>query len=559
MAKDKMTLGENVILSTDSNKTGLNNNVIVCGSSGSGKSMSILEPRLLETNHSSLIVTVTKRRLAKKYIPVFQNRGYIVEDLNFVHPMESTVAYDPLKYVRDHQDIKYLAEAIVMANPKKQTAGADPYWYEAAISLLSAEIALVLMKNKKATFVDVLNLHDKLDFKESPGGLITTTLDKTFDNLIKEDPDCFVASCWKSFRRLPATTAGCVFSSLNTTIDTIFSPELREMIAMGHAVDFESLSRQKTILFVSTSAVNPALNCFVNIFYAQVFKSLFEYAESLPNGKLPIPVHVLCDDFASGSKILNFPDYISIFREKEMSVTLLIQSESQLERMYGSADATIIIDNCDTYVFMGGMDLKTGRSISERLNRPLEDVLYMPIGQEYVFRRGQDPIITTRYNISKDRRYLSIKEPVCLCPECKEGSIVELRKGLYRCSSCETKMTKSELQAMLCIEKLQNLCENRLERQKDIKEAYKKVIAEIKDVNEQILEYKGIIDSLDNKQANEKEDADFISKELRDARQKLLAAETRLEKLSAKYRSYEKQLKWIVQYNNASSIDKDIG
>lgn len=182
------------------------------------------------------------------------------------------------------------------------------------------------------------------------------------------------------------------------------------MIAMKKKVDFEQLATRKTVLFVSTSAVNPSLHCFINMFYAQAFKTLFEYAESLPYGRLPIPVHVLCDDFATGSRILNFPEYISIFREKQISVTILVQSESQLESMYGTDDATTIINNCDTYLYMGGMDLKTGRSISERLNVPLEDVLYMPIGQEYIFRRGQRPIVTTRYNITRDEQYRQITE-----------------------------------------------------------------------------------------------------------------------------------------------------
>ena len=144
------------------------------------------------------------------------------------------------------------------------------------------------------------------------------------------------------------------------------------------------------------------------MFYAQMFKQLFEYAESLPSGKLPIPVSVLADDFATGSRILNFPEYISIFREKQISVMLLLQSEAQLERMYGYEDAVTIIDNCDTYVYMGGMNLKTCRSISERLNMPLEDVLYMPLGQEVIFRRGQRPILTQRYNILQDKEYQRI-------------------------------------------------------------------------------------------------------------------------------------------------------
>lgn len=407
MATDRMILGENVVYSTDSNETGLNNNVLVCGSSGCGKTMSISEPRLLETYHTSLIATVTKRRIVNKYKPTFEKRGYVVEDLNFIHPMESNVAYDPLQYISSYSDITFLAESIVRANPRKDKSSADPYWDEAATSLLSAEIAYTLMTKDNATFADVLELHDGIDFREN-GGQITTSLDRKFEYLAEKDPGCFAVSCWKSFHQLPIKTASCVFGTLNTTIDTIFSPELRKMIAMEKKVDFEKMATQKTILFVSTSAVNPALHCFINIFYAQAFKALFEYAESLPGGKLPIPVHVLCDDFATGSRILNFPEYISIFREKQISVTLLVQSESQLKSMYGSDDATTIINNCDTYLYMGGMDLKTGRSISERLNTPLEDVLYMPIGQVCIFRRGQKPIITSRYDILEDERFQQV-------------------------------------------------------------------------------------------------------------------------------------------------------
>ena len=407
MATDRMILGKNAVYSTDSNETGLNNNVLVCGSSGCGKTMSISEPCLLETYHTSLIATVTKRRIVDKYKTTLEKRGYVVEDLNFIHPMESNVAYDPLEYINSYSDITFLAESIVRANPRKDRSNADPYWDEAATSLLSAEIAYTIMTKDNATFADVLELHDGIDFREN-GGQITTSLDHKFEYLAEKDPSCFAVSCWKSFHLLPIKTASCVFGALNTTIDTIFSPELRKMIKMKKKVDFEKIATQKTVLFVSTSAVNPAPHCFINVFYAQAFKALFEYAVSLPSGKLPIPVRVLCDDFATGSRILNFPEYISIFREKKISVTLLVQSESQLESMYGREDATTIINNCDTYLYMGGMDLKTGRSISERLNAPLEDVLYMPIGQICVFRRGQKPIITSRYDIQKDEQFQQV-------------------------------------------------------------------------------------------------------------------------------------------------------
>jgi type IV secretory pathway TraG/TraD family ATPase VirD4 len=409
MKTDKMILGDgkNAVYSMDSDVTGVNNNVIVCAGSGCGKTVSIMEPRLLETVNSSLVVTVTKRRLVDKYKYLFLKRGYDVLDLNFVRPMESNIAYDPLRYVSSYADITFLAESIVKANPRKDKSNADPYWDDASISLLSALIAFVLTVDKKATFADVLALNDVLSINDG-GAHLATSLDSEFDRLAQKDPNCFAVTCWNSFKVLPIKTGSCVYGTLNTTLDTIFTPELRKMIGQNNNVDFEALASKKTILFVSTSAVNPALNCFINMFYAQMFKQLFEFAETRPNGQLPLNVGVLADDFATGCRILNFPEYISIFREKRINVTLLIQSESQLERMYGYEDAITIINNCDTYVYMGGMDIRTGRNISERLNAPLEDVLYMPVGQEIIFRRGQRPVVTQRYNVYENKLYKAV-------------------------------------------------------------------------------------------------------------------------------------------------------
>jgi len=411
MKADRIILGEgqDAVYSTDSNQTGLNNNVIVCAGSGAGKTMSIMEPRLLETFESSLIVTCTKRRIVDKYSNVFRERGYEVLDLNFINPKKSNAAYDPLAYVSSYSDITFLAESIVKSNPRKEKTTADPFWDDAAISLLSALIAFVIMTVEKPTFADVLKLTDELKINESViGSGIETSIDSKFEKLMKKDPHCFAVTCWNSFNVLPVKTASCVYGTLNTTIDTIFSPEIRTMISSKQKVDFEKLANKKTVLFITTSAVNPVLNCFINMFFAQMFKQLFEYGESLPSGKLPIPVSVLADDFATGSRILNFPEYISIFREKQISVMLLLQSESQLERMYGYDDAVSIIDNCDTYVYMGGMNLKTCRSISERVNKPLEDILYMKLGEEIIFRRGQRPILTKRYDVLNDKNYQKV-------------------------------------------------------------------------------------------------------------------------------------------------------
>ena len=406
---DKVILAENCIYSTDTEKTQLNNNILVCGTSGCGKTMSIAEPRLLETYETSLVVTLTKRRLINKYMKVFEERGYNVWDLNFANPAKSQVSYDPLKYIKSHQDITYLAKSIVDSDIDPATVRKDPFWDNTAVSLISGIIAYCMMKDRNATMADVVDTFKRMNFKADSSSY-TTGLDDEFTTLEKKNTTCFAITCWNTFRKLPEKTAACVYGSANTAIDKIFTPELVKMFRKKQSVDFKTIADERTVLFVTSSAVNPALSSFVNIFYSQVFKSLFEYAESTEDGTLPIPVHVLCDDFATGSRINNFPEYISIFREKKISVTLLLQSESQLEAMYGYGNATTIINNCDTYLFFGSMDLTTAKNISVRINEPVDEVLYMPLGNVIVFRRGQRPVKTTRYNILNDSNYIRITE-----------------------------------------------------------------------------------------------------------------------------------------------------
>jgi len=319
----------------------------------------------------------------------------------------SDASYDPISFISSYNDIKFLAESVVKANPRKAHSHADPYWDDVSESIFEAVTALGLMTENDPKLSNIIKIFHKLKIKEC-GRQIETTLDDIFERIEIKDPNCYAINCWKSFRTLPANTAGCAYSSLSTVIDTVFTPELLEMIDTKKCINIEDIANQKTVLFITTSSVSPSLNYFINMFYAQLFKSLFEYAENLPFGKLPIPVSVLCDDFATGSRILNFPEYISIFREKGISTTLLIQSESQLESLYSQEEAITIINNCDSYIYLGGMDIRTCRNISEKLNTTLEDVLWMPIGKEIVFRRGQKPIITDRYNILNDKRYQDI-------------------------------------------------------------------------------------------------------------------------------------------------------
>ena len=408
MEADKMILGKNAVYSTDPSETGLNNNVLAVGGSGSGKTTSILETRLLETLQSSLVISVSKKRLISHYEALFRARGYRTLVLDFTDPDNSQACYDPLSYLCSYHDISFLADAIVMSSPHKQGVRSDdPFWDSAASSLLSSLIGYTLIKQgENATFTDVLEVFDLLDFS-TVGSIITTNYDAQFEQIAALDPHCFAVTCWGAFRKLPAKTAGCVVSTLHTALDP-FTPELRKNIRNGVPIDIEQIASEKTVLWVITSAVNPSLHFFASNFFAQAIKQLFEFAESRQSGILPLPVHFLFDDFAVGASLYNFERDIAIMREKGLSATLLLQSEHQLRAMYGEDNAETIIENCDSYVFLGGTSLSTARNISERLDVPLSDVLNLPIGEAVIFRRGQRPMKTQRYNLYENEAYKNL-------------------------------------------------------------------------------------------------------------------------------------------------------
>lgn len=413
MSKERMILGNNCIYSGDTEKIGINRNVLVVGESGCGKTVSYVEPILIETlrstEPSNKIVVLTKRRLASKYMPEYEAAGFKVDDLNLAEPEMGNCSYDPMAYINSEEDISDLAHSIVMANERKEHSNADPFWDDGAEALLAAEIGIALMTKENPTFCDVLDIHYGLKFKESGSGIVTT-LDPLFEKVEEIEPDCFALSNWKTFKEAAPKTAKSIYVSLNPTLRA-FTEDVRECMRKYPSVDFEKFAHEKSILFITTSPVKRALHSLANIFVSQVIAELFSIADENENGELPIPVDIIFDDFATGAKVADMPEKLSICREKKIAFPgILIQSESQLQKMYGEFGACEIIDNCDTYIFMGGNNYHTARSLSLKMDVPVEEILYMPVGKIIVFRRGQSPMFSTRYDVFQDDYYKKMKE-----------------------------------------------------------------------------------------------------------------------------------------------------
>lgn len=417
---DEMILAEGLSTTFDSEVTGLNNNTIVLGSTGSGKSMSVTEPQIMHTFCNSLIVTMTKRKIADEYANLLRSRGYRVNILDMNAPERSTVGFDPLNYIQDETEIVSLARQIVFTSKSKGVAR-DPYWDEAAVSLISAEMAALIESwvyaaeegtkdSPEPTIENLLELHRRLRFFESErSGFTTSTLDALFERLERQNPVSYAVQCWNAVKGLASKTVSCIHSTVNVAYAQVLTPKTRE-VAVKRPLDIQDLGRKKSALFVVTSPVEKSAKLFTNILYATAFRLLFELAEESTGYRLPVPVHIICDDFACGSTIPDFADYISVIRSAGISASLLIQSETQLVQLYGEADATTIMNNCDRMVYLGGTDLDTCQHIAKRADVPFLQVLNMPLEKAYVFERGKGAVFTNRYGTTNDPVWMMMAE-----------------------------------------------------------------------------------------------------------------------------------------------------
>lgn len=415
--KDEIVLAEGIIKDADPGKTGLNGNVIVIGGTGSGKTVSYTEANLLHTFNRSLVVSVSKQQLIDKYVPLFQKRGYEVNVIDTIHPENSTIGYDPLRYVKSNEDVLTLAKALI-CNQAPMTSSDDSYWTNAATQLCAAEIAMVkelypVYKEKNPdlmyTFASVLALDEELQFKESKSfGFTSSNMDLDFEALKNYNEASYAARCFQSIKGLASRTVSCILSTVRSAYGDTFSPSAIELMQMENTLDFADLANKKSVLFVLTSPVDKTSHAFANLMFSQMFKELYRLS-LLEGGSLKQNLHVMCDDFAVSAKIHEFENYISIFREAGISVSILVQSLSQLTSLYGDAKATTIINNCDRILYLGGMDLSTCQNMAQRLDVPLTDVLNAKLESAFVMQRGERPIIGSRYKTYEDFAYEEVR------------------------------------------------------------------------------------------------------------------------------------------------------
>ena len=412
---DNLYLGDGAVYPADPKVSGINANLAIVGGTGTGKTFSCVLPLLLHNTDQSMVVPVSKREIIDQTSSTLKRHGYKVEIIDFAKG-RSTIGFNPLKYIHDDMDAQTFAKNLIGTICKS-----DPYWDITAINLISALVLLEVIIAEQ--YGQVPSLDQFLEYYKQfntsvirmgrNNGMIAAPLPEELEDLnykfqaLEEDIGSNSASSiWRSLPFRSEKTISSILSTVNVGMSQ-FTEGVIKSAGMKHTIDFEKLGQEKTVLFVVTSPFDIEGSRYVNIFYSMMLKELMASASRSANDRLEIPVQIVFDDFACGTQVTNFDRYISIFRAAGISTVLLLQSESQLVDIYGKPGATTILNNCDTYVYMGGNDLQTCYEVSRRCNKDVTSILNMELNNVIIFRRGAEPVFTERYPILRDKSFIN--------------------------------------------------------------------------------------------------------------------------------------------------------
>lgn len=387
--------------------SGINNNDLIVGVSGAGKTRNYVKPNLMQGEHS-FIVADTKGNLIREVGPLLKKNGYKVLNIDFTE-MKSSCGYNPFDFIRydemnnkySEQDIMTIADCLVPVEN-----GKDPFWDYAAKMYISCMIAYVLecLPQNEHNLASVC----KLVFEMNSG-----RFDMLIDWLNEEQEDSMAVRKYKSFcctrtaEKMHASICGIIAEKL----DSLTYDEPVALYRKKKRINFKDLGKEKTVLFLTISDTDRSNDKLVNLLYTQALQELCKSADKdYEDNRLPIPVRFILDDFATNAYIPNFDKIISVIRSREIYVSIILQSLSQLEDLYGHAKAMTIINNCDNFLYLGGQDVETVRYIAVKANKTADTILNMPLDEAYLFTRGSLPKKVQKYDIKFHERYCELPE-----------------------------------------------------------------------------------------------------------------------------------------------------
>lgn len=395
-------LAEGQTACNDTWKTGLNNNDLIIGPSGAGKTRGYVLPNILQCNES-IIVADSKNSLRQKTEKVLRLEGYKIISLDFTD-CHASDGYNPLDYIRYdetrvkycEQDIMTIAACLVPVKTKH-----DPFWELSARLILEALIAYVLecLPEEEHTLCSVAVLFRAMDEKY---------FSRLFYELGELNPDSFAYIRYEMFKSVVQAekTYACIQAFLAEKLAVYTFEGTQELLQKTDRIRIEDVGKEKTAVFVGVSDTDRALDELATLFFTQALHVLCSSADrNYPDNRLAVPVRLMMDDFAANVSIPDFDKIISVIRSRDVWVSIILQSISQLESIYGHAAAMTIINNCDTCLYLGGQDVETAGYIGIKANKTANTILNMPLDRAWLFRRGQEPLKVRKYPVESHSRY----------------------------------------------------------------------------------------------------------------------------------------------------------
>ena len=409
-----------------------NKNIPVIGGSGSGKTRFFCKPSLLQA-HSSYVCTDPKGTLLPEIGAFLERKKYRIKCLNLIN-FRKSMKYNPLAYIRSEKDILKLVNALIMNTKGEGEKSSEDFWVKAERLYYSALIGYIWYEatEEEKNFITLLDLINASEAREDDE-TYQSPVDLLFSQLAEREPDHFAVKQYRKFKMAAGKTLKSILISCGARLAPFDIKELRDLMEYDE-LELDTLGDQKTALFVILSDTDSTFNFVAALMYSQLFNLLCDKADDFYGGRLPVHVRLILDEFANIGQIPNFDKLIATIRSREISASIILQSQSQLKTIYKDA-ADTIVGNCDSTLFLGGKEKSTLKEISELLGKETIDLYnqsenrgsqvshglsYQKLGKELMTQdelavmdggkcifmlRGVRPFLSDKYDLTRHPNY----------------------------------------------------------------------------------------------------------------------------------------------------------
>ena len=422
-------LTQHVRLGMDGYITQRNMNVLVVGGSGSGKTRFFCKPNIYSANCSYLI-TDPKGELLRAAGALLAAQGYEVRVFNLIDPSQSD-GYNPFSYIHSEKDVLTLIDNLIKNTTPRNASSNDPFWEKAEIALDSALMLYLVSEAppEEQNFEMLIYMMNFAEVREEDDQY-RSPLDMLFRALEEEQPNHVAVKQYKAFKQAAGKTAKSILVSAAVRLATFNIPQYATMTSMDE-MDFGSLGEKKKAIFCVIPVDDSSMNYLVGMLYTQCFQALYRRADEKPNGRLPVPVRVIQDEWANVAQPESYPKILATCRSYNIGLNIIVQNIQQIKALY-EKEWESIIGNCDTLLFLGGGNEPTslefivkllgketiatrtrgqtkGRSGSSSTNfqqtgrdlMTIDEVRKLDAHKAILFIRGEDPVLDKKYNIKR--------------------------------------------------------------------------------------------------------------------------------------------------------------